>query len=47
MMVKSTTKKNVIVSMMVFGVDFVRCLCKVFVLTNVLVMDIAVVDFVR
>ena len=47
MMVKCISKKNVIASMMASGVDSVRCLYKVFVLTNVLVMGTAVVDFVR
>nr|XP_027066399.1 uncharacterized protein LOC113692225 isoform X2 [Coffea arabica]XP_027066400.1 uncharacterized protein LOC113692225 isoform X2 [Coffea arabica] len=46
MMVKFISKKNVIASMMASGADSVRFLYKVSVLTNVLVMGTAVVDFV-
>lgn len=44
---KSVSKKIVIANTMAFGVDSVRCPFKVFVLINVLAMDIAVVVFVR
>lgn len=43
----SASKKNVIASMMAYGVDSVKYLSKAFVLINVLGMDIAVVVFVR
>lgn len=46
-LVRYNSRKSVIANMMVFGADFVRLQCKALALINVLVMGIAVEDFVR
>lgn len=47
MLGRSSIKKNVTASMIVFLGVSVKCPCYAFVLTSALAVDIAVVDFVR